>query len=171
MSKRSDFHDRVVKILFELCKELKTPAGKSYYSSIFADHIGQDYKPIILTAHISKHKPLAKNYYPDIWAQVNGKRERDIYEVWHTETEADAVRDIVFSCLVEGVKYIGIVCTEENLTDDDAEALAHLVNRLSEDEEKKPSTNGTIEIAKVPRELRNDKVKLKKYLKEKLEFK
>jgi hypothetical protein len=164
MPKYADFHDEVVDILFELCRGYKAPTGKDYYSSVFADHIGQNYEPIILSGSIRRHKPFARNYYPDVWAQISRKQQYDIYEVWHSETEAQAVQDIVFSSLVKGAQYIDIICTGENLTGDDAEQLTHLILRDDDDENK------TFQIYDVPQNLRSNNAKLKKYLRKELGF-
>jgi hypothetical protein len=165
-------HDKIVKILFELCKETKTNAGRPVYSSIKADHIGQKYKPIILTAHITKHKPLARNYSPDVWAQIKKKRLFDICEVWHSETEGEAVEDILFSSLVGGIRYLHIVCTGGNLTSEDAEELVDLIlNRIRDEEGKKLlDPNGSIYIVNLPEKLWNDEAKIKRHLKKELQF-
>jgi len=170
MSKYSDLHDEVVEILYELCKEYKTSKGKHYYSSIYADHISQGYKPIILTGNITKHKPFARNYSPDIWAQVSRKQQYDIYEVWHTETEAEAVQDIVFSSLVKGVQYIYIVCAGKGLTGDDAEQLGNLILRENRDEKGILIEAREIQIVDLPEKLPSNKVNMKKFLRKKLGF-
>jgi len=164
-------HDETIEVLFELCKEYKNSRGKSEYSSVNADHIGQKYKPIILTAHITKHKPVARNYSPDVWAQVRRKRLFDVCEVWHSETEGDAVEDILFSSFVGGIRYLHIVCTGENLTSEDAEELVNLIlNKTRDEEGKKLLDPDSVVIADLPEKLWNDKVKMKKHLKKELEF-
>jgi len=168
----SDLHNEIVEILFELCKEHKTDAGKPRYSSVHADHIGQKYEPIILTAHITKHKPLAKNYTPDVWAQVKRKHLFDVCEVWHFETEGEAVEDILFSSLIGGIRYLHIVCTEKNLTCADAEELVDLIlNRIRDEEGKKfLDSSNDVFISDLPEKLWNDKVKIKKHLRKELHF-
>ena len=170
--KYSNLHDEIVEILFELCKETKTDAGKPIYSSVYADHIGRKYKPLILTAYIGKKKkPLAKKYSPDVWAQVKRKGFFDICEVWHSETEAEAVEDILFSSLVGGVRYLHIVCTGENLTSEEAEELVDFVlHRIHDEEGNKLLDASDVYIADIPEKLWDDSVKIKKYLKRELAF-
>ena len=92
MPKSSNLHNAIVEILFELCKDNKTKAGKAGYSKVYADHIGKKFKPIILNVNLGKRKkPLAINYNPDVWAQHQRKKEIDVFEVWHSETEAEAI--------------------------------------------------------------------------------
>ncbi|OGH05845.1 MAG: hypothetical protein A2W22_06765 [Candidatus Levybacteria bacterium RBG_16_35_11] len=170
MSKYSDFHDEVVEIVYELCKECKTPTGKPYYSSIFAHHISQDYKPIKLTGNITQHKPFAKNYWPDIWAQISRKQRYDIYEVWHTETEEAAVEDIVFSSLVKSIQYISIICTGENLTGDDAKQLTNLIMKGFSEEKELSIGAEEIQIVELPQKLRSNKANIKQYLKKEMKF-
>jgi len=167
--KHSDLHDEIVEVLFELCKKAKTRAGKPMYSSIYADHIGQEYEPIILSADIGKRKkPIAKKYNPDIWARVKGKRLYDIFEVWHSETEAEAVEDILFSSLFGGLQYLCIVCTGYNLTVENAEELVNIIiHRITYEEEEIPFE---VYITDLPMQLSKNKTKMKNYLKKKLEF-
>ena len=96
----SSIHNKIIQILFELCTEHKTDSGKKRYSKIYADHIGKDIKPIILTAR-TKVKPEAKYYYPDIWVKTKRGPDIQIFEVWHSETKSEAVEDILFSLFVE----------------------------------------------------------------------
>lgn len=169
--KYSSLHDRTVEILFKLCKETRTDAGKPVYSSIYADHIGLKYRPIILTAYIPKKKPLAKKFSPDVWAQVKRKRRFDVYEVWHTETETDAIEDILFSLLVEDIRFLHIICTGQNLTGEDARELVNfIIYRICDDEGKKMIHPGDIYIADLPKRMWNDNVKIKKHLQRELLF-
>ena len=49
-------------------------------------------------------KPLAENYYPDVWTKhSNGKI--DVYEVFHSDTIEQAVVDSFFTALVEKHTY------------------------------------------------------------------
>lgn len=167
----SNLHNEIVEILFELCKETKTDAGNQVYSSVYAHNIGQKYNPIILTGHITKHKPMAKNYYPDVWAQVKRKQLFDVYEVWHSETEVEAVEDLLFSSLMRGIRYLHIVCTGENLTREDAKKLMSLIlKKIHNEEGKKLLDPDAVIITDLPENLWNNKVKMKKYLKKELEF-
>lgn len=164
-------HDVIVELLFELCNETKTDAGKPVYRSVYADHIGRKYRPIILASHVPKKTPVALKYNPDVWAQVKRKQCFDICEVWHSETEVEAVQDIVYSSLVDGIRYLHIVCTGENLTDRDAKNLVNLILRKIHDDEGKKLLDPTdVYITDLPQKLWNDRIKMKDYLKKKLKF-
>jgi len=167
----SKVHNDIVEILFELCNKNKTKSGKPYYSQVYADHIGEKFKPLILTVNLGKRmKPLAKNYNPDVWAQTRSKKQIDVFEVWHSEMEADAIEDIVYSCLVEDIRYLHIVCTGENFCEDEVDELVTLITHRLHDENGKKllDKSDSIYIAEVPKELWTDRRKMKKHLKEKL---
>ena len=169
MLENKNLHDEIIQVLFELCKKAKTGAGKPFYPHIYADHIGVKFKPIILTAYKRKKKALAKKYFPDVWAQNQKKTQVDVYEVWHTE--ADAIEDVLFSSFVGGIRDLHIVCTEGNLTCDEAEELIDFVLYRTYDEEgKKPLNPNDVYLTDLPTETWKDKAKMKRYLKKQLDF-
>lgn len=169
----STLHDQIIKVLYDLCLEHKTEAGKKRYSNIYADHIGMKKKPLILTAR-SKVKPEAYYYYPDIWVKVKNQPNIQIFEVWHSESRSDAVEDILFSSFVEGITYLHIVCTcahEEYLTSKNAQELVNLILNNVRDE------NGDLRLVPkvvyttdIPLEIHNDMSKIKDHLVEQLAF-
>jgi len=168
--KNLDPHDRIVEVLFELCHAHKGDSGKNVYSRIYADHIGKEYKPIILSGSMPR-KPIAKWYYPDIWTQVREKEQFDIYEVWHTENEAQAVQDILFSSFVKGVRYFHIACTGENMTGNNAKELMYLILiRIHDEEGKRLLDPDNVYITEVPTNMQNDKLKTKAHLTKEFEF-
>ena len=166
-----DIHNRIIKIVYDLCLEFTNAKGKSVYSDIFADHIGVNYKPLILTANMGKRKkPLARKYNPDVWAKVDKKHKYDIYEVWHSETEGDAIVDVLLSSFVEGIRYLHIICTEENISSLEAqEILDFIINKVHDDEGNILINEGYI-ISDIPKKILNNDSKIKSYLKVKLEF-
>ena len=170
MSRDSDLHDEIVEILFDLCKEHKTKAGRPRYSSVYADHIGRKYKPKILSAYTGKKKkPLAKKYNPDVWARLKGKNLFDVFEVWHSETEAEAVEDILLSALMGGIRFLHVVCTGQNLTDENADELvSFILHSIHNEEGKKLLSPGDVYVSDLPERLLNDKSTMKKYLKKEL---
>ncbi len=164
-------HNKIVNILFELCRETKTDAGKPVYSSIFAHHISREYKPIILSAHATQHKPFARNYYPDVWAKVKRTEKVDVYEVWHSETETEAIEDILFSSLVKGIRYFHIVCTGENLTKKDTKELVALILKRMRDEKGNQLLGlSNVYITELPERIWGDGTKTSEYLKKELRF-
>lgn len=171
MSNPSSLHDRVVGILFELCEEYETNSGRKRYDEVQADHIGQEYRPIVLTSMLGK-KPLAMKYSPDVWARVRGKNLYDVCEVWHSETEAEATEDILFSALLSGIRYLHIVCTGENLTRASAERRANFIlSKIRNGSGKRflDPQDGVL-ITEIPRKMWKDDSKIKRLLKEELEF-
>ena len=159
--------------MYELCRECKTNSGKPLYSKIYADHISVGYRPIALTALRGKKKePIARNYNPDIWAQVKGARARkyDIYEVWHTETETEAIEDVLFSCFVDGIRYLHIVCTGDKIPASKAELIVEFILHKAYDEEGNKFLEEGYLISDLPKNIWSDDLKIKKYLKKEFEF-
>lgn len=167
----SDLHHRVIQILYDLCLNTKTDAGKLVYSKVHADHVGKEYRPLVLTAYRGKRrKPLARTYNPDIWAQIKRKRKRDVYEVWHSETEADAIEDILLSCFVDGIRYLHIVCTGANLKKDQAEDLVDFILYKLRDEEGKELLEEEVSIAELPESIYTNNSEIERFLQKELDF-
>jgi hypothetical protein len=164
-------HDIIVRALFELCNGHVGDSGKKVYSKVYADHISEDYKPIILNAYMPKRKPIAKYYYPDVWTQVREKEQFDVFEVWHTEEEFQAVQDILFASLVRGIRYFHVVCTGFNIREDNAKELVNLVlRRVHNEEGKKLLDPNNVLIAELPDKVKKDESAIKAYLGINLDF-
>lgn len=165
------FHDKVVEIIAELCEEYKTPSGKEYYSSVYAHLNEWEYKPLVVAKARLGQKPLAENYYADVWAKrANGRI--DVYEVFHSETVDQAVTDMFLASLVKNIEYFHIVCTDYNLSADKVEDLKEIVLLSVRNENGKsllPCKNAYVtEIPeKIDRRRRNE---IKKYLSKALGF-
>jgi len=170
-TKNMDLHDRTVKAIFDLCKEYETPSGIKNYSKVYADHIGENYNPILISAYMPRKKPVAKIYQPDVWAQVRGKEQIDVFEVWHTETEDQAVRDILFSSLVRGIRDLCIVCTGQGISGNTARELRNLILFRIHDEEKNKLLDPTHAlVTELPERIQDKRDKIKAFLGIKLEF-
>jgi len=116
-------------------------------------------------------KPESKYYYPDIWTTTKRSSEVQIFEVWHSETRSEAVEDILFSSFVEGLSYLHIICTGNNLLSNDATELVNLIlNKVrDEDGEVRLKTN-SVYITEVPENLSENVSKIKSYLTKELDF-
>lgn len=162
----SSFHDKLVRIIAELCEEYTTSSGKDYYRAVYADHLSDwEYRPLVVTKARRGKKPLAENYYADVWAERQNKRIH-VYEVWDMQNIDQAVTDILLGSLVRNIEYFHVVCTGDGITADKAKDLVELILlsvRNKDGEYLLPFGNATVtEIPyKIDRRRRNE---LKKYI-------
>lgn len=168
----SSFHDRLVRITAELCEEYTTPSGKDYYRAVYADHLSEwEYKPLIVTKSRRGKKPLAENYYADVWAERQNKKIH-VYEVWDMQNIDQAVTDIFFASLVRNIEFFYVVCTGDGIDTDKAKDLVELVLlsvRNKNGEYLLPFENAT--VTEIPDDIdRRRRNELKKYLSEELGF-
>lgn len=98
-------HDRVVQILYGLCKPL--------YKEAYADHINDsNYRIIPIHSGYKLETPEIYQYRPDLWCKSrNGKV--DIIEVWDTQSKEASGIDILFSALIPDAASLSIVCFDE----------------------------------------------------------
>lgn len=158
-------HDDVVKALKELAEKY--------------EHYNQDR----IFPYLDKREPIklpfdayTVYYYPDLWVETKKQRRIDVYEVWHTETEGEAIADIYQMAKIPNLLNICIVCiktSKDGWTKEDAENIIYTV--LKDLEAKYPSlksirTQDHIYIAEVEEEQLKDKEKLLKSLSEQLKF-
>jgi hypothetical protein len=158
-------HDDVVKVLKELTEKY--------------EHYNQDR----IFPYLDKREPIklpfdayTVNYYPDLWVETKKQKRIDVYEVWHTETEGEAIADIYQMAKITNLLNICIVCvkTSKNCwTKEYAENIVYTV--LKDLEVKYPSlksirTQGHIYIAEIGEEELKDKGRLLKSLSEQLKF-
>lgn len=168
----SSFHDRLVEIIAELCEEYTTSSGKDYYRAVYADHLsGWEYKPLIVTKARRGKKPLAENYYADVWAERRDNKIH-VYEVWDMQNIDQAVTDILLASLVRNIEYFYVVCTEDGISADKAKDLVELVLlsvRDSNGEHLLPLEKAI--VTEIPDEIdRRRRNELKKYLSKELGF-
>jgi hypothetical protein len=157
-----DEHDEIVEILAELCEE-------NGYVKICAHHVSEGYEPLIVVLP-RRGRPLAENFYPDVWAETK-RRLIDIYEVWHTESELDAVQDILFSALTKNIQYLHIICTGQNITKERAGDLVDLILSKIHDEKGKHLLHPDyVYVASVPEEMQGNKRAIKRHLRKALGF-
>ena len=157
-----DEHDEIVEILADLCDE-------GGYSEICAYHVWENYKPIPIILP-RRGRPLVENFNPDVWAETK-LRLLDIYEVWHTESELDAIQDILFSALAKNVQYLHIICTGEYITKERAEDLVDLIlSKLYNEKGHHLLHPGYVYVASIPGEMRRNKKAIKRHLRKTLKF-
>lgn len=100
-------HDRIIKIIYEFCKR------NTKYKRVYADHIGEDFIPIVTHSEPAKgEKAETLSFNPDIWAE----RKRggiDVFEVWHSESNAECISDIVFFALTRNRMHLHLICLNE----------------------------------------------------------
>lgn len=158
-------HDDVVKALKELAE--KYP----HYSKdrIFAYLDRRE--PIRIPFHTYTHY-----YYPDLWAETKRYKKVDVYEVWYTETEGEAIADIYLSAKIPNLLDICIVCVKTSKDSWTKEYAENIIYTVLEDlEAKYPSlkslrAQGNVDVAEIGNEELKDKVKLKESLKKQFEF-
>lgn len=159
----SNKHNKVIEVLYQLCKKYKK------YKKVYADHIGKDYKPIVLHSSPKKgQKAETLNYNPDIWTEDN-KGGIDVFEVWDTEKDSECIGDVVPFALIKNNQWLHIVCLNENRYDFAKKLDKIILDSLyNEDKEFLARNNSIITFA--PNEYIKNENKLKKYLKKKLQF-
>ena len=110
-------------------------------------------------------------YSPDVWAQVRGRADRHVFEVWHCEMASEATEDVLFSSLVRGISYLHIVCTGYNLTSNDAQKIVDLI--LYNTHNKKGELllhPNSVYITELPTEIHDNNLAIRKSLEEELDF-
>ena len=103
-------HDRVIEILYDLCK------GYKGYAKVYADHIGKEnYKSINILSHHKRGAAEVYPFYPDIWCTANRTGKIDIFEVWDSQSEdaKKCVEDVLFSALTPNIYLLYIICFEK----------------------------------------------------------
>lgn len=120
-------------------------------------------------------KPIAIQYEPDVIAEWRRGGYKDVFEVWHSESEGDAILDILYPALHRAqnreIKFLCIVCTGYNLGKDKANDLKNLVLNLRDKQGKKLFYPDEILITEIPEGIQQDRHKMKAHLKAQLEFK
>jgi len=157
-----NYHDNVVKILKEL-------ADKYPHYSKVVPYLDRR-EPIKIA-----FEALTVYYYPDLWA-INKRTKRiDVYEVWNTESEDQAIADIYLSAKIPNLLNICIVCVKTRKNSWTKEHAYNIVVTVLKDlEAGNPSLKSVrvshVFIAEVGRnELKDDK-KLRESLSRQFEF-
>jgi hypothetical protein len=121
-------HEAVVSALENLYRNYQYH-GKPYAREIVRN---SQSKPLVLLVP-QKGGSLTREYYPDLYVIGGRSRKIDVCEVWHSEGEDSGIVDAFYSFLIPDVRFLGIVCTGNNLSKDDAQELIDpLCSYLSE---------------------------------------
>ena len=119
------WHNAVIEILSELCGEWEK-AG-TYKKTCRGDS-----EPIAVS-----YMKTTYYYQPDLYAvYVKRGQKIDIYEVIDTETEGEAVMDIVYSALAR-TNVLAMICSDESKLNAIRDHAKILLNRLYDEDRKK----------------------------------
>ena len=114
------WHNVVVEILRELCDEWKEDGRYKKVCLGNSDPIAVSYRK------------TTYYYQPDLYG-LRPREVTDIYEVIDTETEGEAVMDIVYSALVPRVNVLQMVFSEEWKAEAIRDHATILLNRFHDD--------------------------------------
>lgn len=164
---KKDRHNRIIKVLFELSKNY------SPYTKVHADHISKEYKPINIISSQKRGGAEVVPYYPDLWCRTK-TNNIDIFEVWDSQTDdlKACVTDIVLAALTPNVRYLYIVCFEQEQCDL-ARKLAKVILTSLFNEDRTlllESSQVKKNVTLIPNEILDEERKLRKFLDQKLEF-
>jgi hypothetical protein len=120
-------------------------------------------------------KAISKQFEADVIAEWKRNNYIDIFEVWHSETEGDAIIDILYPSLDRlqngRIRYLCIICTGYNLGKEQAKDLVDLVHdNLRSKEGKELFPRDEVLITEVPKDFQQDDSKIKTFLKKELKF-
>ncbi|MDI6820531.1 MAG: hypothetical protein QMC89_06490 [Candidatus Hodarchaeaceae archaeon] len=141
------WHNTIVEILEELCQEW---VEQGYYKKVCDGNAN----PITVS-----YKKTPYYYQPDLYA-IRPKSEKvDIYEVVDTESEGEAVMDIVYSALTPRVNLLLLVCSDGSKLQAIKGHAEIILNKML-DEDGKPFSKKMYSpryFVHIPREMRNRK--------------
>jgi len=153
----SEWHNMIVEILKELCQEY---VEKGKYKKVKDGNI----EPIPVSYR--KHVYL---YRPDLYAIWSKTEEVDVYEVIDTESEGEAVMDIVYSALTPRISNLCMVFSDNTRLETMKKHAQIILSKIfTEDKESFMEFNPRYFVY-VPKEARVKKT-VKNQLRERLEF-
>lgn len=119
------WHKKIVNILKELCQEwVDSGLYKKYYDG--------NSDPIPIT-----YKKSTYYYQPDLYAIYNRTGKVDVYEVIDTESEGEAVMDIVYSALTPRINVLCIVCSDSSKLKAVKKHARIILNKMYDEDKKK----------------------------------
>jgi len=157
------WHNKIVQILDELCQE---DVKNGIYSKVHNN------KPI--DSPISYMKQVVW-YQPDLYAIRKKEEKIDVFEVIDTQSEGEAVEDMVLSALTPRVSSLCIVCSDsEYLEKIKKKAIVILHKIYDEDKKSYASIFNPKYFMHVPKNTRFTKprsvARIKSMLRQQLEF-
>jgi len=117
------WHNMIVQILKELCEErIKSRKYKKICDG--------NSEPLAIS-----YKKYTYYYQPDLYL-VYPKKDIDVFEVIDTESEGEAVMDIVYSALTPGIHCISVVCSDESKLEDIKKHARIILNKFFDEDKK-----------------------------------
>ncbi|MEM2742110.1 MAG: hypothetical protein QXJ31_02680 [Candidatus Bathyarchaeia archaeon] len=118
------WHNTVVQVLRELCDEwVKNGLYKKVYDG------NSDPIPI-------SYRKQTYYYQPDLYAVYSKNEKVDIFEVIDTETEGEAVMDIVYSALTPRINVLCVVCSDNSKLEAIRQHARIILNKIFDEEKK-----------------------------------
>jgi len=151
------WHNMIVKILEDLCQDW---VEKGKYKKVYDGNID----PIPVS-----YKKQVYLYKPDIYAIVSETEKVDVFEVIDTETEGEAVMDIVYSALTPHISNLCMVFSDNSKLETVKRHAQIILNKIFTEDGKQFLDLNPRYFVHVPREAKVIKT-IKKQLKEQLEF-
>jgi len=156
------WHNKIVQILYELCQE---DFKNGIYSKVYNNKA--------IDSPISYMKQVAW-YQPDLYAVHKKEETIDVFEVIDTESEGEAIGDIVLSALTPRIANFCIVCSDSKYLEKIKTNAKVILNKIY-DEDKNPyasifNPHYFVHIPKNTRFTKKTSVAIKKMLKQQLEF-
>lgn len=114
-------------------------------------------------------------YYPDLWAVTKRAKRIDVYEVWNTESEDQAIADIYLSAKIPNLLNICVVCVKTRSDSWTKEHAKNIVVTVLKDLEAGNASLKSIRadhvyVAEVGKDELNDEKKLRESLSKQFEF-
>lgn len=152
------WHNTVVQVLRELCEENVKTGLYSKFCDGNSDPIPVSYK---------KHTYY---YQPDLYAIYQKNEKVDVFEVIDTESEGEAVMDMVYSALTPRVNVLCVVCSDSSKLEAIKLHARIILNKIFKEKQKSyASIFNPKYFVYIPRNVKSIK-KMKNQLRKQMEF-
>ena len=152
----------MVQILYELCQE---DVKNGIYSKVYDNKV--------IEPPLSYMKQVVW-YQPDVYAVRKKDETIDVFEVIDTETEGEAIGDIVLSALTPRLGYLVIVCSDSKYLEKIKTNAKVILNKIYDEEQKSYGSifnpNYFVHIPKNIRFTKKTSLAIKRMLRQQLEF-
>jgi len=151
------WHNMIVKILCHLCQDW---VEKGKYKKVCNGNID----PLPVT-----YKKQVYFYQPDLYAIHIDTEKVDVFEVIDTESEGEAVMDLIYSALTPHIGNLCVVCSDNSKLEAIKTHARIILNKIFTENKEPFLEFNPRYFVYVPREARVIRT-IKKQLKEQLEF-
>jgi len=151
------WHNMIVEILEDLCNEW---VEKDKYRRVYDGNVD----PIPVS-----YRKQVYLYKPDLYAIASDTGRVDVFEVIDTESEGEAVMDIIYSALTPNVNGLCMVCSDNSKLEIIKKHAQIILNKIFTEDQEQFLVPVLRYFVHVPKEERVKKT-IKKQLKEQLEF-